>query len=442
EQVWGQGDPNGRNTDAVTGLTTGNDQNWLNGVSTDPFTHGRDDSAAYAETRIPVFSSRMAIPGLNQVELTAAGRFEHYSDSGSATDPKIGFRWAPFDSQFAFNGNYTKSFVAPPLFQAYGPYDTRQVAGTIPGGAGVFGDPALNTLTFNGEDGNNPNLRPAIAIARSIGFTFRPKFISGLRVDADFSSINLYGFAGGIGFNNIFNSVNRLGSASPFFGNLGQGNFVNFGGADPFTAPGALKAYLEANPTNLQNIYIEDRFTNLAVLRERSWNLSAMYLLPWSQYGTWTLSTSTMAFDSYKFSDGLGDAAIQYAGNASNLGVFAGTLPKYRFYSTLDWSYRSLDITLANTYITSITDAGSAGTGPVLVQVPHYSTFDLHGSYTWQFGGDDSGKKMVAAVGVNNLNNASPPYFPNAFSNAFLTADIGTYSPIGREVYGDLTVSF
>ena len=442
EEVSGHADPNGRNTDAVTGLTTGNDQNWQNGVSTDPFSHGRDDSAAYAETRIPVFSSRMAIPGLNQVELTAAGRFEHYSDSGSATDPKFGFRWAPFDSQFAFDGNYTKSFVAPPLFQAYGPYDTRQVAGTIPGGAGVFADPALNTLTFNGEDGNNPNLKPAVAVARSIGFTFRPKFISGLTVDADFSSINLYGFAGGIGFNNIFNSVNRLGAASPFFNNLGEGSFVNFGGTDPFSAPGALKAYLLANPANLQTIYIEDRFTNLAVLRERSWNLSAMYILPWSQYGTWTLSTNAMAFDSYKFSDGLGDATIQYAGNASNLGVFAGTLPKYRFYSTLDWSYGNLDITLANTYITSITDAGAGGTGPVLVQVPHYSTFDLHGAYTWQFGGEDSGKKVVAAIGVNDLNDTAPPYFPNAFSNAFMTTDIGTYSPIEREVYGDLTVSF
>ncbi|MGH8295742.1 MAG: TonB-dependent receptor plug domain-containing protein, partial [Steroidobacteraceae bacterium] len=247
EEVSGHADPNGRNTDPATGLTTGNDQNWQNGVSTDPFGVGRDDTAVYAETRIPIFSSRMAIPGLNQVELTAAGRFEHYSDSGSAIDPKFGFRWAPFDSQFAVNGNYTKSFAAPPLFQAYGPYDTRQVTGAIPAGAGVFGDPALGILTFNGEDGNNPSLKPAIAVARSIGFTFRPKRISGLSVNAEFSSINLYGFAGGIGFNNIFNSVNRLGSASPFFSNLGEGNFVNFGGTDPFATPGALKTYLAAN---------------------------------------------------------------------------------------------------------------------------------------------------------------------------------------------------
>jgi iron complex outermembrane receptor protein len=440
EEVSGNADPNGRNTDPVTGSTTGNDQNWLNGLYTDPFSHGREDSAVYAETRVPIFSSRMDLPGLDQLELTAAGRFEHYSDAGSATVPKFGFRWAPFDSQFAINGNYTKSFVAPPLFQAYGPYDTRQVTGVIPGN--VFGQPALGGYTFNGEDGNNPGLKPAVAVARSIGFTFRPKFVNGLSVSAEFSSINLYGFAGGIGFNNIFNSVNKLGAASPFFGNLGEGNFINFGGTNPFATPGALAAYLKADPANVQNIYVEDRFTNLAVLRERSWNLSALYLLPWSRYGTWTLSTSAMAFDSYKFSDGLGDPSIQYAGNASNLGVFAGTLPKYRFYTTVDWSYRNLEITLANTYISAVTDAGAGGTGPVFTPVPHYSSFDLRGAYTWRFGTEGSGRKVVLDLGVNDLNNAAPPYFPNAFSNAFMTTDIGTYSPIEREVYGDVTVSF
>ena len=442
EEIYGNADPNGRNTDPSTGLTTGNDQNWIGGVFTDPFSHGRDDSAIYAETRIPVFSSRMAVPGINQLELTAAGRFEHYSDAGSSTTPKFGFRWAPFGNQFAINGTYTKSFVAPPMFQAYGPFDTRQVTGVIPGN--VFGIPTLQQggLTFNGEDGNNPSLKPAVAIARSIGFVLRPKAVRGLAVTADFSSINLYGFAGGIGFNNIFNSVNKLGSASPFFGNLGEGNFVNFGGTNPFSAPGALKAYLAASPGNIQNIYVEDRFTNLAVLRERSWTLGVLYLLPWRRYGTWTVTSNAMAFDSYSFSDGLGDPAIQYAGNASNLGVFAGTLPKYRLYSTVNWSYRHLDVTLANTYISSVTDAGPGGTGPHFIAVPHYSAFDLRGAYTWRLGREDSGKKLVVALGVDDLNNATPPYFPNAFSNAFMTTDISTYSPIERLVYGDVTLSY
>lgn len=74
--------------------------------------------------------------------------------------------------------------------------------------------------------------------------------------------------------------------------------------------------------------------------------------------------------------------------------------------------------------------------------MPHYSAFDLRGAYTWRFGGEGSGKKAVLALGVNDLNDASPPYFPNAFSNAFMTTDISTYSPIEREVYGDVTVAF
>lgn len=439
EEIYGHADPNGRNTDPATGLETGNAQNWANGLYTDPFGYGRDDKAAYAETRVPIFSSRMGIPALNQVELTAAGRFEDYSDAGSATDPKLGFRWAPFNSQFAISGDYTKSFVAPPLFQAYGPFDTRQAAGTIP--AGVFGQTALDGYTFSAEDGNDPNLKPAVAVSRSIGFVFRPKLISGLMVNADFSSINLYGFAGGIGFNNIFNSVNKLGAASPFFKNLGEGNFINFGGSDPFSTPGAVAAYLKANPANVQNLYLEDRFTNLAVLRERSWNVGATYLVPWNDYGTWTLSTNGAIFDSFRFSDGLGDPSVQYAGNASNTGVFAGTLPKYRFYSTVDWSYQNLDITLANTYISSVDDTGLNGASPG-VPVSHYSSYDLRGAYTWPFGGEGSDRKMVLAIGVNDVNNASPPYFPTAFSNAYMYTDISTYSPLGRLVYGDLTVSF
>ena len=439
EQVSGHADPNGRVTDPATGLTTGNDQNWIGGVSTDPFTHGREDSAVYAETRVPITSGRMGLPALHQFELVAAARFEHYSDAGSDTVPKFGFRWEPFDGQLVLRGTYTKSFVAPPLYQAYGPFDTRSVTGNIP--AGVFGESTLAAYNFNGEDGNDPSLKPATSVSRSIGFTFRPKLVDGLIVTADFSSINLYGFAGGIGFNNIFNSVNKLGSASPFFNNLGQGNFVNFGGTDPFSTPGGLAAYLAANPANVQNLYVEDRFTNLAVLKERSWTVGMTYILPWTDYGTWTLSTNGAVFDSFKFEDGLGDPGIQYAGNASNLGVFAGTLPKYRFYSTVDWDLHGLDVTAANTYVSSVQDTGAGG-NLAGIPVSSYSVWDLRGAYDFHLGGVDSKTKLTLAVGVNNVGNKMPPLAPRAFSNQFTNADIGTYSPIGRLVYGDIAVSF
>jgi iron complex outermembrane recepter protein len=447
----GPSDPNGRVTDPTLGsvscgLATSNCANWVGGVYADPFSHSHSVSAVYAETRVPLTSSRMNIPGLNQFELTLADRFEHYSDAGNGNSPKFGFRWAPFDNQFVMHATYTKAFSAPQPYQAYGPYDTRPVTDRL---IGIVFGPGYNLGgSFNGEDGVNPNLKPSTSVSRSIGFTFRPHFISGLAVNADFSSVDVFGFQGGADFTGVLASVNALGSASPYFDSVSTGQFTNLGGSDPFGTPGSLAAYLTkagspgvGDPAKISNLYVIDRFRNESTLIERSWTLGAMYILPWSQYGTWTVSTNAMAFDSFKFQRRPGDMYQQYAGNASNIGVFAGTLPKYRFYTTVDWAYKSLEITLANTYISSVMDAGAAGNGP-LVEVPRYSSFDLRGAYTWYFGSEDSGKKAVLALGVNDLNNAAPPYFPKAFSNAYLTTDIGTYSPIEREVYGDVTVSF
>jgi hypothetical protein len=43
---------------------------------------------------------------------------------------------------------------------------------------------------------------------------------------------------------------------------------------------------------------------------------------------------------------------------------------------------------------------------------------------------------------VNNIANKMPPLAPRAFANQYTNADIATYSPIGRLVYGNVTVAF
>ena len=445
EQVSGYADPNGRVTDPVTGSTAGNAQNWNGGMFTDPFSHGRNVSAAYAETLIPITSGSMNIPGLHQLGLTAASRFERYSDAGSSNSPKVGFRWEPFDSQFVLHGTYTKSFAAPPLYQAYGPFDTRPVTDRLIGI--VFGPQYSTGNSFNGQDGVNPSLKPSTSTSRSIGFEFRPKFVKGLTLTADYSSITVRGFPGGADFTTIMQSVNNLGSASPYFDSVSTGNFTNLGGTSPFATPGSLKAFLTnpatglPDPSKYSQLYVIDRFRNQSVLIEHSWMLGLDYVLPTSHAGTWAVSSKGMLFNSYKFQRFAGGPSQQYAGNASNIGVFAGTLPKASFYSTLDWSYGNLDITLANSYTSYVNDAGPAGNLPG-IRVPSYSVWDLRGSYTWALGGDESDKNITLALGVNNLGNTMPPIFPRAFTNQFTTSDIGTYSPIGRLLYADVRVSF
>lgn len=445
EQVSGHADPNGRVTDPITGSTAGNAQNWIGGLYTDPFSHGRDVGAAYVEALIPITSNRMNIPGLHQLAFTLASRFEHYSDAGSGNSPKFGFSWEPFDSQFVVHATYTKSFAAPPLYQAYGPFDTRPVTDRLIGI--VFGPQYSVGNSFNGQDGANPSLKPSTATSRSIGFKFHPNFTQGLTLTADYSSITVRGFPGGADFTRIMQSVNDLGLASPYFDSVSTGNFTNLGGTSPFGAPGSLRAFLTnpatglPDPNKYSQLYVIDKFRNQSVLIEHSWILGLNYILPTSKYGTWAFSSKGMLFNSFKFQRRPGDPFQQYAGNASNIGVFAGTLPKERFYSTLDWSYQHLDITLANTYISSVNDTGAAGTLPG-IRVPSYSVWDLRGSYSWILGGIESDKSITLALGVNDLDDTMPPIFPRAFTNQYTTSDTGTYSPIGRLIYGDLTVSF
>jgi outer membrane receptor for ferrienterochelin and colicin len=447
ESLSGRADPNGRVTDPTTGLVSGNDQQWLGGTYADPFDRHRDIDALFAETRIPVTGDAWDFPGAHQFDLTMAVRGEKYSDAGRSTVPKFGFRWQPLDRQLTVRGNYSKSFSAPSLYAEYGPTDTRQVGAAVI--QGVFGG-NYTGMPFNGEDGNNPHLAPATSQSRSIGIVFQPELVRGLMVSVDYSAITLNGFAGGLGFNNILNSVNTLGTASPYFNNLAVDNFIGLPGAtQPFSTPGALKAFLtnastgKGDPVQANRLYLIDQFRNLAALVEHSFTIDASYVAQTGSHGTFTLSTTGAIFTDFNFQDLPGDTFIQYAGTTNNAGAsggFGGTLPKYRFFTTLDWAYHDLDLTLSNTYVSSTVDTGVNGTSTPTIPVASYYTFDVRAAYDFSLSKLHDGSKLTVALGVNNIANRMPPLASRAFLDN--NADVATFSPIGRLVYGTVAYTF
>jgi iron complex outermembrane receptor protein len=440
EELSGHADPNGRVTDPVTGSTAGNDQLWMGGLSYDPFRAHRTIGSFFGETRIPITGPQWNVPGLFAFDITAAGRLEQYSDAGRSTVPKFGFRWQPLDKQLTLRGNYSQSYSAPFLYSEYGPIDTRQVGSNVI--LGLFG-PNYAGMPFNGEDGNNPHLKPATSVSRSIGFVFQPERVSGLRLAVDFSSINLIGYQGGIGFNNILGSINALGAASPFFNNLAVNGFAGTPGASqPFVHPGDLIRFItnpitgKGDPGAANLIYAADQFRNLGVLQERSYTIDLNYVLPWKQYGTFTVSTNGMIFKSFNFQDSPTDPFIQYAGATNNAGAtgnFGGTLPTYRFYTTLDWVYGSFDVTFNNTYVAGTEDTGVNGNSTPPIPVSRYISWDARFGYNWHRANAKFASDLSFALGVNNFTNAMPPLAPRAFVDN--NADVGTFSPIGRLVY-------
>ena len=132
----------------------------------------RNVYSVFGELVVPIFGNGNAIPGMRSLVLDGSVRYDHYSDFGGTTNPKIGLTWKPFDA-LTIRGNYGTSFNAHSLADTAGAVDTRaQVLGVSPfqqnfSLANLFRPTILLA-------GGNPNLKPQTANTYSVGADFKP----------------------------------------------------------------------------------------------------------------------------------------------------------------------------------------------------------------------------------------------------------------------------
>ena len=147
---------------------------------------GRVVNAVYGEAAVPIFGATNELPGLHRLALSLAGRFDHYSDFGSTTNPKYGLVWSPIDS-VSLRGSYGTSFHAPQLADIHA-IDTRAnatqstTATNLPPGM----TPGVYTI---GIAGGKPNLLPETAKTGSFGIDFTPTFLPGFKASATYFMI-------------------------------------------------------------------------------------------------------------------------------------------------------------------------------------------------------------------------------------------------------------
>ncbi len=464
EAVSGTVDPtnyvhvDGTTATATQSLTQG-------GLNVDPFSAHRTITAQFLELRLPITGADRHVTGLYNFDIVAAVRHEHYSGVGDSTVPKVGFRWQPVARQLTIRGDYARSFTAPSLYALGGPLNFRTSQGPI----GTSGLSSLN-YTFNAEDGNNPNVKPAHADSYTLGVVFKPDAVPHLKIDAEYNSVIVKGSPGGIGFNNILIDVNANGSASPFYNNIALGNFPGLAGASnaSFATPGALATYL-TNPANATsastfgNLYIVDRFTNLGETRIKSLNFTTSYDYETHDMGTISFMNQAAVLLSYKYralpvtASGTNPAQVLYdfTGTTTQGGGSQGTLPRLRMYTSVDWSWNAWSLGIANTYIGGVNDIGAGGAGfftqynagnpqYIIGKVKSFSSWDLRAS--WGSAAEPGARGLTVAVGVNNLFNQAPPVSSNinpaAGANAGAVAwraenntDVSTYGAIQRLIY-------
>jgi iron complex outermembrane receptor protein len=123
----------------------------------------RDVTAVFAEAQVPLFGPQNARPGLQRLELSLAGRIEHYEAVGSTSNPKIGILWAP-SADVQLHATYGASFRAPALRETSDPASFSPQMLNL--GAGK-----VQVLTLSG---GNPNLVPETATSWTYGVDWRP----------------------------------------------------------------------------------------------------------------------------------------------------------------------------------------------------------------------------------------------------------------------------
>jgi iron complex outermembrane receptor protein len=144
---------------------------------------GRTVNAVFAEAAVPIFGTPNALPGLRRLELSLAGRFDHYSDFGSTTNPKYGIVWSPIED-VSVRGSYGTSFHAPQLADIYA-IDTRATASqsttstNLPPGM----QPGVETV---GIAGGKPGLVPETAKTGSFGLDVTPSILPGFKASATY----------------------------------------------------------------------------------------------------------------------------------------------------------------------------------------------------------------------------------------------------------------
>jgi iron complex outermembrane receptor protein len=131
----------------------------------------RDIKAIYAEIMVPVTKA---------LEVTFAGRQDHYSVFGGTFNPKVSFRYQPIAS-LMFRGSYNTGFRAPAFNQLYSgttvsPYSGKDLADpqTCPTLKVDSNKPGCGSINPETWSGGRRELTPETAKQGTIGMVFEP----------------------------------------------------------------------------------------------------------------------------------------------------------------------------------------------------------------------------------------------------------------------------
>jgi len=379
-----------------------NPNNEVQGLGIAQTAGSRKVEAAYFEFGVPV---------VKMLNIDVSGRYDHYSDFGSAFTPKAGFKLKPI-KELAFRGTYSRGFRAP-AFAENGSSSSEGFITLTPTAGDPFPDnyckatkagPAQHSAGYclpysvGLLSSANPNIKPEKSDSFTFGVIFEP--ISNFSASVDAYAIKK---------TNVIEPPATFPALVAYLGRqpLPPGDTVTPDLPDP-AFPRSL-----ARPAVAAGLY-----ANQNSLRTDGIDIDLRGNLEFGDFGKWMSDLSVTKIFSFKlvFPDGTSN---QYVGTQAPyiLSSGAGT-PRYRGTWSNSYIYGPASLTLSTYYTSGFAGTGIDATGPgtppdgpaclyntTFCHVASFISMDLVGIYKVN-------EHLTTSFSIANLLDRLPPIDP------------------------------
>jgi iron complex outermembrane receptor protein len=379
------------NADYSAGLHVG-------GEGTVPHTQAsRNVYAVFAELLVPV---------VRNVEVTAAVRYDHYSDVGSKLSPRLSGRWT-VSPTFLLRASAARGFRAPSLWDLHSPLAFGNTANAVndPGcPAGLIADEDARCVgtQLNVRNISSPNLKPETSKQWSAGFVVEPFTAASIAVD--YWRIE---------------KKDQIGTV------LADAILAN---PDDLTLYNRYISRFVRTPLGT-TLYVDQPLENLGGLKTAGWDVDARYRFD-AGFAKVTLGFAGTYWEEWRFQLGSGFPFTSYLGNSYYGG---NAYPRWSHVLSADFENGPWLVTLENTWTVGWTEAYAGGGTH---GIPDISRVNM--ALRW------SGiRNLAIKLGVRNVEDKLPPY-TDISSNGSHAAGYpnAQASPLGRFWYTSISYSF
>jgi iron complex outermembrane receptor protein len=352
---------------------------------------GRDVKSAYTEVFVPVFGKGNALPGLQSLDISLAGRYDDYSDFGATRNPKYGVNWVPTDG-LTLRGSYGTSFHAPNLSDLHAIDGKIVTVGASPTANVIVGvDPQYPLYNALVLAGGNPGLSAETAKTYSFGMDFEPTFLKGAKASLTYFNVAYSNRITTPPFGNGSSTIFTDPAYAPFIYNNPSQALINQLGAG---LPQVV--LLPSNPA-YPTVLLDLRRQNLSVSNIDGIDYDLSY--------RWDIGPSNLLVGA------VGQYTLKYqnqgtvdspAANELDLGT-----PKWLARGRVQWTLAALDSTLFVNYTGAYQNQLSVNGSSLAYNTDAYTTVDLHLGYTLPNQGLTRG--TVISLDIEDLFDATPP---------------------------------